>query len=357
MKTKVIGRPPLVSDAEIIAAGERIKSAGPVNGTQLWRACGGRGRAERLLAVWDQHEAKLRAEAGDDQQIGGAGLAIPEKAQQMAAILKGDLSSGIDRVLSSIFSAVEVSVQSRYQAEVSEMTRARDAYLSEIHDAYAAMEEKSEAASEAEDRVKAVEGALTDALNARNVSDALRTAAIEEQARLVERLRQVDRELKHELLARGEAKAAAARVESEAEELRRTVQGTKQELDTARAEIKQALFTSAALHDTNSRQAEAVALKDVEINRMRELASKTEIDLQAWMERAFVAERAQSKPLTKQRSSNGSPTGKEVRRRRANARSDQASSEKATGSVLNGAVALVADASEQQASIVERSSR
>ena len=94
MKAKVVGRPPLVSDAEIIAVGERIKSAGPVKGTQLWRACGGRGRAERLLAVWDLHEAKLRAEAGDDQHVGRAGLAIPEKAQQLAASLKSDLSSG-----------------------------------------------------------------------------------------------------------------------------------------------------------------------------------------------------------------------------------------------------------------------
>ena len=60
-----MGRPVLVSDAEIIAAGERLASAGPVNGTQLWRACGKHGRPERLLAVWNQHEAKLRAEAGD----------------------------------------------------------------------------------------------------------------------------------------------------------------------------------------------------------------------------------------------------------------------------------------------------
>ena len=351
-----MGRPVLVTDAEIIAAGERLKSAGPVNGTQLWRACGKHGRAERLLAVWNQHEASLRADGGDDQQV-GVGLAIPEKAQQMAANLKGELSSGIDRVLSSIYSAVEESVQGRYRAEVAEMTQARDAYLCEIRDAYAAMEELSDAVSEAEDRVKAVEVALSDALNARNVSEALRVAAVEEQVRLVDQLRQVDRELKHELIAHGEVKAGAARAESESEALKRTVQGTKRKLDAARAEIKQALFTSASLHDTNSRQAEAVALKDVEIGRMRELAAKTEMDLQAWMERAFVAERAQSKPLTKQRPSNGPPTGKEARRRRANASSDQASSEKATGSVLNGAITLVADANVQQASTVERSPR
>ena len=351
-----MGRPVLVTDAEIIAAGERLKSAGPVNGTQLWRACGKHGRAERLLAVWNQHEASLRADGGDDQQV-GVGLAIPEKAQQMAANLKGELSSGIDRVLSSIYSAVEESVQGRYRAEVTEMTQARDAYLCEIRDAYAAMEELSDAVSEAEDRVKAVEVALSDALNARNVSGALRVAAVEEQARLVERLRQVDRELKHELLAHGEAKAGAARAESEAEALRRTVQGIMLKLDAARAEIKQARLASATLHDTNSRQAEALAFKDVEIGRMRELAAKTERDLQAWIKRAFVAERTQTKPLPKQKPSNGPPTGKEVRRRRASARPDPASSEKATGSVLSGAIAVVADASEQQASMVERSRR
>ena len=339
-----MGRPVLVTDAEIIAAGERLKSAGPVNGTQLWRACGKHGRAERLLAVWNQHEASLRADGGDDQQV-GVGLAIPEKAQQMAANLKGELSSGIDRVLSSIYSAVEESVQGRYRAEVTEMTQARDAYLCEIRDAYAAMEELSDAVSEAEDRVKAVEVALSDALNARNVSEALRVAAVEEQVRLVDQLRQVDRELKHELIAHGEVKAGAARAESESEALKRTVQGTKRKLDAARAEIKQARLASALLHDTNSRQAEAVALKDFEIGRMRELVAKTEMDLQVWMERAIVAERATSKTSAKQRPSNGPPTGKEFRRRRANARSDQAPSEKAIGSVLDGAIALVADAS------------
>ena len=352
----MIGRPPLVSDAEIIAAGERLVSAGPVLGTQLWRACGKHGRAERLLGIWNQHEAKLRAEADADQQV-GLGLPIPEKAQQLAANLKADVASGIDRVLSSIYSAVEESVQGRYRAEVAEMTQARDAYLREIRDAYAAMEEMSDAVSEAEDRVKGVEGALSDALNARNVSEALRVAAVEEQARQAELLRQAESELKHELLAHGEAKAAAARVESEAEALRRALDKTEVELDAARAESKQALLASATMHDTNSRQAEALAFKDVEIGRMRELAAKTERDLQAWMERAFVAERTQTKPLPKQRPSNGPPMGKEVRRRRASARPDPASSEKATGSVLSGAIAVVADASEQQASMLERSRR
>ena len=148
-----MGRPALVSDAEIIAAGERLASAGPVLGTQLWRACGKHGRADRLLAVWSKYEANLRAEAGPDQEV-GLGLPIPEKAQQLAASLKADVASGIDRVLSSIYSAVEESVQGRYRAEVAEMTQARDAYLREIRDAYAAMEELSDAVSEAEDRVK-----------------------------------------------------------------------------------------------------------------------------------------------------------------------------------------------------------
>lgn len=149
-----------------------------------------------MLAVWTQHEAAFRAEAGCDQRV-GVGLAIPEKAQQQAGSLKGELSSGIDRVLSSIDSAVEESVQGRYCAEAADMTRAREAHLREIRDIFAAMEEMSIAVSEAEDRVKAVERALIDALSARNVSEALRAAAVEEQARLVERLRQAARRHMH----------------------------------------------------------------------------------------------------------------------------------------------------------------
>ena len=179
-----MGRPVLVTDAEIIEAGERITSAKPVNETQLWRACGQCGKPDRLLAVWTQHEAAFRAEARCDQQV-GVGLTIPEKAQQQAGSLKDELSSGIDRVLSSTHSAVEESVQGRYRAEAADMTRAREAYLREIRDVFAAMEEMSIAVSEAEYHVKAVEEGLIDALSARNDSEALRAVAVEEQAKLV----------------------------------------------------------------------------------------------------------------------------------------------------------------------------
>ena len=342
-----MGRPVLVTDAEIIAAGERIKSAGPVNGTQLWTACGKHGRAERLLAVWNQHEAKLRAETGDEQQV-GVGLAIPEKAQRLAASLKSDLSSGIDRVLSSIFSTVEESVQGRYRAEVAEMTEARDAYLREIRDAYAAMEEMSDAVSEAEDRVKAVEGALSDALNARNVSEALRTAAVEEQARQAELLRQVEGELKRELFQSGEAKASAARADSEAQALSRTLDATRIELQAARDALDQALLTSASTRDTNVRQAEVIVLKDLEIKRLRDTGVKAEKTLQMWMERALGAERLRVMTPTELYPATGLGAKRLVRRPRIRGRLGSAPQADAIVSDTSGTAALIAEDDHQR---------
>ena len=342
-----MGRPVLVTDAEIIAAGERLKSAGPVNGTQLWRACGKHGRAERLLAVWNQHEASLHAEAGADQQV-GVGLPIPEKAQQLAASLKADLASGIDRVLSSIYSAVEESVQGRYRAEVAEMTQARDAYLREIRDAYAAMEELSDAVSEAEDRVKAVEGALSDALNARNVSEALRVAAVEEQARLTERLREAEGELKRELLQTGERKAAIARAETAGEALKQALVATTADLQAARAEIEQALLTSASTRDTNVRQAEVIVLKDLEIKRLRETGVKAENTLQAWMERALSAERLRSIPPAEPSSAAGIGAKRVVRRPRTRGSLRSVIQDDAIVRDTSGTIALIVDDNHQR---------
>ena len=351
-----MGRPVLVTDAEIIAAGERIKSAGPVNGTQLWMACGKRGRGDRLLAVWTQHEAKLRAEAGDDQQV-GEGVALPEKAQQLAARLKGDLSSGIDRVVSSIYSAVEEAIQGRYRAEVAGMTQARDAYLREICDAFTAMEEMGEAVSEAEDREKAVEGALGVALSARKVSEALRAAAVEDQVKLVDHLRQVDQELKHELLAHGDAKAAAARAESASEALRRTLDETRIELQAARGELGQALLSSVSTHDTNIRQAEVIVLKDLEIERLREAAVKTGKTLQTWMERALGGEQLQSIPLAEPSPVAGIGTNAVVRRQRTRGRLRPAPEVDAIVSDTSGAVASVANDKQHRDPGSERSPR
>lgn len=351
-----MGRPTVVSDAEIIEAGERIKSTEPVNGTRLWRACGQRGKPDRLLAVWSQHDATQRAEAGDNRQRGGD-LPIPEKAQQEAASLKNELSSGIDRVVSSIYLAIEESVQGRYRAEVVEMSRTREEYLREIRDAFAAIEEMTDAVSAAEERLKAVEGALSDALSARNVSEALRAVVVEDQGRVTEQLRQVERDLEHELIERGEVKAVVARAEIETETLRRALDDITADFNSAHAEIEQVRLASASLHDTNIRQAEAVVLKDVEITRIREAAAKTDMALQVWMERAIGAERVPSILSSKLSPTSETSVMRIARRRRANGRSDETESTKTANSDINEMVALVSNASENYTSILERAPR
>ena len=199
---------------------------------------------------------------------------------------------------------------------MAEMSRTREACLSELRDAYGVIDELSEAKGAAEDRVDAVEATFCDALTARNVAEALRAAALEDKARLVERLRQADDELKHELLKHGEAKAAAARAEVAGEALRRALEESTARLHATQGELEQAILAGASLRDANVRQGEAIGLKDLEIGRMREEAAVAGASIKAWMERALIAERPPITPPAAPSRSSEIPSKPRVRRRR-----------------------------------------
>ena len=310
-----MARPPTITDDQIIEAGEKISATQAVNATRLWRECGRQGRPDRLLAIWAQHEAGKQAEA-DVDHLRLTGVPIPEKAQQQATALKLDLSSGIDRVLLSMYSALEESLSGRYQAELAEMNRTREACLFELHDAHGVIEELSDANRAAQDRVSAIEAACNDALIARNVGEALRAAAVEENARLAARLRQAEKDLKHELFEHGEAKAATARAEVANEAARRSLEEITKRLQDAQAELAQAQQASASLRDDNVRQGEAIASKDLEIGRFRETAASAETAVKAWMERALIAERPPASPPAPPSPSSEKPVQTRVRRRR-----------------------------------------
>ena len=311
----MMARPTIVSDVEIIEAGEKISATQAVNATRLWNECGRHGRPGRLLAVWEQHEVSKHAHA-EVNKPSDTGLPIPEKAQRLANSLKSDVASGVDQVLLSIYAAVEESLRGRYQAEMAGMRRTREDCYSELHDAHQAMEELSDAKSAAEDRVTAVEAARNEALITCNVGEALRAAAVEENARLVDRLRQADEDLKHELFERGEAKAAAARVEVAGEALRRALEGTTVSFQAAQGELAQAMLASASLRDDNVRQGEAIGLKDLEIGRLRQTAAAAEASNKAWMERALIAERPPTMLPASPCTSIENPARTRVRRRR-----------------------------------------
>lgn len=283
-----MARPALVTDDQIIEVGERMSATQVVNAARLFKACGAVGRSERIFAVWTRHVANKQAEADADRP---AGVPIPEKAQQLANALKGELCSGVDRGLPSIYSEVESSLTGRYHVEMAEMSRIREACLSELSDAYGVVDELSEAKGAADDRVDAAEATLSDALTARNVAEALRAAAVEENIRLVERLRQADDELKRELLEHGETKAAAARAEVAGEALGRALEESTMRLHATQGELEQAILASASLRDATVRQGEAIGLKDLEIGRLRTEAAGAEASIKTWMERALIAER------------------------------------------------------------------
>jgi hypothetical protein len=286
----VMARPALVTDEQIIEVGEKMSATQVVNAARLFKACGAVGRSERIFAVWTRHVANKQAEADADRPL-PAGVPIPEKAQQLADALKGELCSRVDRGLLSIYSAVDSSLTGRYQVEMAEMSRTREACLSELRDAYGVIDELSEAKGAADDRGDVVEAKLSDALTTRHVAEALRAAAVEENVRLVERLRQADDELKRVLTEHGETKAVAARAEVAGEAAQRSLEGTTKRLQDAQAELAQAQQAAASLRDDNVRQGEALASKDLEISRLREAAAVAEASIKAWMERVLIAER------------------------------------------------------------------
>jgi hypothetical protein len=213
-------------------------------------------------------EAERRIAAAADP-FPGVAVTIPEKAQSLATTLKSDLSSGIDRVMSSIHLAVEDALKARFQGELTEMNLARDAYQREIKDAFAALEGVSEALNESQDRVVHIESAFAAALTARDVNEALRAASAQQQEGTLARLREVENELKSEALS-----CAGLRVELVRAQLARETaeQGCREavaSLDDARLTICENAELLASLKEANCRQAEALERNDCEIDWLR----------------------------------------------------------------------------------------
>ncbi len=108
-----MARPPLFTDQQIIAIGEKLRAKGPATATLLWEACGRRGRLNRYQTIWNRHEAEQRHAAAEGPSAGVV-ITLPEKAQCLATALKADLSAGIDRVTSSIYLATEDAQRGRF---------------------------------------------------------------------------------------------------------------------------------------------------------------------------------------------------------------------------------------------------
>jgi len=283
-----MGRPREVTDEEIIAAGRRLDAAGGVNATRLWKACNEHGRPARLLEVWNGYK---QGQSGEPLAYAGApALPIPETAQRLAAELKGELSTGIDRALASIYAAVEDAVQGRFRQELADLTSVREAHQGEIEEALAALGDMSEAQGNRDIRIKDLEAALASVLRERDVSEALRGAQAEQHDRFLARLHNAETNLQQERQTSLDLKIAQTRAEVERESLDRQCGSIRAKLEIARTAAEQHTLDLVSLRESDGRNLEAIRQRDLEIERLREAVARTEAASLALMERAVTAE-------------------------------------------------------------------
>ena len=285
-----MGRAPEVTDEEIIAAGRKLDAVGEVNATRLWKACNEHGRPDRLLEVWKEYKR-----GQSDQPLANAGapaLPIPEAAQRLAAGLKGELSTGIDRALASIYREVEDAVQGRFRQELADLTAVRESHRGEIEEALAAIGDMSVARDGREIRIKDLEGALASVLRERDVSEALRAAEAEQHDNLSARLHETEACLQHERQTFVDLKIAQVRGEVEREGLDRQCGSIRAKLEIARVEVGQHKLDLMLLRESEGRNIETIRQRGLEIEQIREHAARTEAASLAWMERAIAAKQA-----------------------------------------------------------------
>ena len=89
-----MGRPVEVSDADVIAAGERlIADDKTVTKTALWEACGQRGRPDRLFGVWRTHVEAVQK----TDNLNTLPDALPDHVRLLLAQSGAAISRGLER--------------------------------------------------------------------------------------------------------------------------------------------------------------------------------------------------------------------------------------------------------------------
>lgn len=185
-----MARPTEVTDEEIIEVARKLSAAGFINATRLWNSLGRRGRPDRLLKVWLQHETIVKGSA--DNASSSDLPPVPEKAQTLADGLKSELSDGIDRPIRLIYAAVDDGVRGRYRDEIAETTATRDACSREVDETLSAMGDLSETLAARDETVETLSAALATATEERGLAEALSGAESRHRGDLVTRLAKIE---------------------------------------------------------------------------------------------------------------------------------------------------------------------
>lgn len=292
-------RQPEIPDAEIIDAGRRLLAVGrQVNGWALRTACGGRGKSDRLLQVWREHEASTQVEE--------APIEVPDPVAEAIGAAKGEVAGLIDRLLPTIYAAAEGVVDARRLAEFDALQRQLAWAEQQAKDAASAIEQADAEISRWREEAAQFQGELTNEQFERaRVNEALRAVEAErDQAN-----RRVD-DLNEQLAAahaaqvaaekaRIAAEATAAATQADADRLRSDLANVRTEvrrLQEANADqqAKLAAATTTVEHQLAEIAQLKAALRDVraDLERERQERAEAQQTLQAVVERAVKAEAA-----------------------------------------------------------------
>jgi hypothetical protein len=117
-----MARPPEITEDQVIAAGRGLESAGqPVNPYRLYRAVGGRGRPDRLLAVWTAHvAARGSAEVPEPP-------ALPPAVRDGLGKAMQSIGAQLERTVRQISADLAAEAAARMAAERDALARERAA--------------------------------------------------------------------------------------------------------------------------------------------------------------------------------------------------------------------------------------
>lgn len=223
-------RPPEIPDEVVVEAGQRLLAVGrPVNGWALRTACGGRGKAERLLQVWRDYEAAAQVEA--------APIEVPDVVAEAIGGAKGEVAGLLDRLLPTLYAAAEGVVDARRRAEFDALQRQLAWAEQQTKDAAAAIEQADAEIARWREEAAQFQGDLaTEQFERMRLNESLRGVEADLQTAnrrvddLAEQLAtahaaQVDAEK-----ARIAAEATAAAVQADADHLRSDLASERAEL-------------------------------------------------------------------------------------------------------------------------------
>lgn len=170
-----MARPPEITDEDIVAAGQQLERAGErIGAYRLYRAVGGRGRPDRLLAVWTAHVAgRGSAEVQEPP-------ALPPAIRDGLAAAMRMIGEQLERTFGQVSADLAAEAAARTAAERDALARERANIAEEAADALAEFTRLAEDVERLRGETQRLEEDLRRAEIARGAAETVRQLAVEQ---------------------------------------------------------------------------------------------------------------------------------------------------------------------------------